>query len=220
VIAALFHRERSGKGQYIDMSQWESSMAVIGEAFMNYTMNGEQPPRAGSRSERMSPHGVFMCAGEDRWIAIACANDDEWRTLCTAMERPELADDPRYRTLADRKANEDELELEIMQWTLQFDPADLTPKLQAAGIAAYTPLKNKEVLENEHMEGRGFFIEKEHVEVGVRRHAGIPWKLSETPCEVWRAAPAMGQDNEYVFGELLGYSRDQIADLTDRGIIK
>lgn len=220
VLAALYHRDRTGKGQYIDMSQWESSMNVIGEAFMHHAMNGEQPERNGNRHQFMSPHGVFMCAGDDRWIAIACADDAEWRNLTEVMGRPELAGDPKYRTLADRQANEDDLDMAIMEWTLQFDPADLTEKLQAAGVSAHTPSKNQEVLYDEHMVGRDFFVEKEHLEVGVRRHAGIPWKMSETPCEVWRAAPIMGQDNDYVFGELLGFSSDKIADLTERGIIK
>jgi benzylsuccinate CoA-transferase BbsF subunit len=223
VIAALFHRERTGKGQYIDMSQWESSMAVLGEAFMHHVMNGEQPARNGSRSDRMAPHGVFMCAGDDRWIAIACAGDDEWRRLAGIMGRPELADDARFQTLAARKANEDELEAVIMEWTLRHeDPYEIEEQLQAAGIAAAVPQKNSEVLSDPHMTERGFWVEKEHADpvVGTRRHAGIPWRMSETLCDVWRAAPVMGQDNDYVFGELLGMSGEQIADLTSRGVIR
>jgi crotonobetainyl-CoA:carnitine CoA-transferase CaiB-like acyl-CoA transferase len=220
VIAALFHRERTGKGQYIDMSQWESSMCVVGEAFMHHAMNGDQPERNGNRSRRMSPHGQFMAAGDDAWVSIVCTDDADWRKLCDVMGKAELADDPRFKTLAGRQANEDELEMLIMEWTLQHDPFEATAKLQAAGIAAYPPLSNKQVLENPQLESRNFFVEKEHQTVGVRRHAGIPWRMSETGCEVWRAAPVMGQDNEYVFGELLGFSSDQIADLSSRGVIR
>lgn len=221
VLAALFHRERTGKGQYIDMSQWESSMAVIGEAFFHYTMNNEQPQRNGNRTERMSPHGQFMAAGDDAWISIVCTDDDDWRRLCEVMGKPELADDPRFKTLAGRKENEDELEMLIMEWTLGMDPFEATAQLQAAGIAAYPPLRNSEVLSNEHMEGRGFFVDLPPGGIGEPvRHAGIPWRMSETPCEVWRAAPAMGQDNEYVYGELLGLSSDQVADLATRGVIR
>ena len=178
VIAALYHRERTGKGQYIDMSQWESSMAVIGEAFLGYQMTGSQPERDGSRVPHMSPHGVFMSAGEDRWISIACGSDEEWRSLCRVMERPELADDPRFSTLADRKANEDELEALITEWTLQHDPFEAMEMLQAAGVAAYPPLVNREVVESPQLEARGFWVEKEHPEAGVRRHAGIPYRMS------------------------------------------
>jgi len=108
VLSALFYRERTGTGQYTDMSQQESTMAVLGEGFMEYGMNGVQPPRNGNRVAHMAPHGVFMCAGEDRWLSIACANDNEWNALCGVMDRPELAADPRFRTHADRKANEDD----------------------------------------------------------------------------------------------------------------
>jgi benzylsuccinate CoA-transferase BbsF subunit len=220
VISALYHRERTGKGQYIDMSQWESSMAVIGEAFLGYQMRGAQPERDGSRVPHMSPHGVFMSAGEDRWISIACGSDEEWRALCGVMGRPELADEDRFISLAQRKANEDELEAVITEWTLQHDPFEAMEMLQAAGVAAYPPLVNREVVESPQLEARGFWVEKEHPEAGVRRHAGIPYRMSGTPVEVRSPAPVMGQDNDYVFGELLGLSSQEIADLAERGVIK
>jgi len=221
VLAALYHRDETGEGQYIDMSQWESSMNVIGDAFMHQVMNGEAPTRDGSRVPHMSPHGVFMCAGEDRWVSIACGSDDEWRALASAMGRDDLADDARFKTLSDRKANEDDLEMAIMEWTLQADPDEITEKLQAAGVAAYTTLMNKEVLENPQIAAVGdFWVEKEHPEVGVRRHAGMPYHFSDTKAEVWRAAPTIGQDNDYVYGELLGMSAEEIADYTARGVFK
>jgi benzylsuccinate CoA-transferase BbsF subunit len=220
VIAALFHRERTGEGQYIDMSQWDSSMAVIGEAFLGHQLTGAQPERDGSRVPHMSPHGVFMSAGEDRWISIACGTDEEFRSLCGVTGRPELADDPRFATLSDRKANEEELEMLITEWTLQHDPFEATEKLQAAGVAAYPPIMNREVVENEQLADRDFWVEKEHPEVGVRRHAGIPYRMSGTTCEVRSAAPVLGQDNEYVFGELLGMSSSEIANLAERGVIR
>ncbi|HEU4758672.1 MAG TPA: CoA transferase [Dehalococcoidia bacterium] len=227
VLAALLHRERSGEGQHIDMSQWESTMALIGDAFLGYGMNGNQPPRDGSRVPHMAPHGIFPCAGaqtaeglpDDRWLSIACGSDEEWRALCKVMGRPELADDPRFHTLVDRKANEDALEAAVSEWTQTQDPFEATHRLQAAGVAAFPPLMNRELAEDPHLNTRGFFVEKEHPEVGVRKHAGIPWRMSETPCEVWRAAPTMGQDNEYVFGELLRMSRHQIAELVERKAI-
>ena len=220
VLSALFYRERTGKGQYIDMSQWESSMSVIGDGMMQYAMNGVEPDRNGNRVMEMAPHGVFMCAGEDRWVSIACGSDEEWRRLCGVMGRPDLADDARFGTLADRRANEDALEDLIMEWTIMRDPYEVMELCQAAGIAAFPPQMNRELAEDPHLNARGFFVEKEHPEVGVRKHAGIPWRMSETPCEVWRAAPVMGQDNEYVFGELLGMSSAQVAELAERGVIR
>jgi len=237
VLSALYYRERTGQGQYIDMSQWESTMALIGDAVLDYSMNGTQPPRNGNRVGHMAPHGVFRCApaaggstsgggaqtggglSEDRWVSIACGSDGEWRWLCRAMGRPDLADDARFKALAGRKANEDDLEAIITEWTSSLDPFEVTKRLQEAGVAAFPPLMNRELSEDPHLNERGFFVEKEHPEVGVMKHAGIPWRMSETPCEVWRAAPTMGQDNEYVYGELLGMSGQQIADLTERQVI-
>jgi len=220
VLAALLYRERTGKGQYIDMSQWESTMALLGEGLMDYAMNGTQPPRSGSRDPWMAPHGIFRCDGEDQWLSIACGSDGEWRALCGAMGRPELADDPRFQTLAGRKANEDALEPIVEGWTSTQDPMAATELLQAAGVAAFPPMVNYMLDADPHLAERGFWVEKEHPEVGALRHAGIPWRMSETPCEVWRAAPTLGQDNEYVFGEVLGMSGKQIADLAERGVIR
>ena len=220
VLAALLYRERTGKGQYIDMSQWESTMALLGEGLMDYAMNGTQPPRSGSRDPWMAPHGIFRCDGEDQWLSIACGSDGEWRALCGAMGRPELADDPRFQTLAGRKANEDALEALVEEWTSTQDPMAATELLQAAGVAAFPPMVNYMLDADPHLAERGFWVEKEHPEVGTVRHAGIPWRMSETPCEVWRAAPTLGQDNEYVFGELLGMSGKQIAELAERGVIR
>ncbi len=219
LLAALLYRERTGEGQYIDMSQWESTMVVIGEGIMEYTMNGTQPPRMGNRVPHMAPHGVFRCAGDDRWVSIACGSDAEFAALSRVMGRPELASDPRFRTLADRKVHEDELEQIVEAWTSARDPFEVTRLLQAEGVAAFPPLMNRELAEDPHLNQRGFFVEKEHPEVGVRQHVGIPWRMSETPCEVTRAAPVLGQDNDYVYGELLGLSSAEIADLKAREVI-
>src|SRR3990172_7842143 len=137
LLAALYHRERTGEGQYIDMSQWESTMAVLGEGFLEYAMNGAQPLRNGSRVPYMAPHGIYRCAGaqtgeglpDDRWVSIACGSDDEWRSLCQGMGQPELADDTRFRSLADRKANEDELEGIVEAWTSTLDPFEVKDRL-------------------------------------------------------------------------------------------
>ncbi len=219
VLAALLYRQRTGKGQYIDMSQWESSMAVLGEGIMDYTMNGTQPPRSGSRDPWMAPHGIFRCDGEDQWVSIACGSDEEWRALCEAMGKPELADDRRFQTLADRKANEDALEAIVEEWTAALEPSAVTETLQKVGVAAFPPMANYMLDGDPHLADRSFWVEKEHPEVGALRHAGIPWRMSETPCEVWRAAPTLGQDNQFVFGELLGMSGKQIAELTERQVI-
>src|SRR6266481_4354272 len=110
VLAALLHRARTGKGQYIDLSQWETSIAVLPDALIEHTMNGTAPPRDGNRDRHFAPHGIFRAAGHDRWIAVAVEDDAAWGRLAVLLGRPELATDPRYATLAGRKLHEDELD--------------------------------------------------------------------------------------------------------------
>jgi benzylsuccinate CoA-transferase BbsF subunit len=220
VISSIFHRERSGEGRYIDMSQWESSLAVVAEGLMDQAFNGTQPERMGNRIQYMAPHGIYRCAGEDRWVSIAVLTEDEWAAFCGAIGRPELAADHRFQTVDDRKAHEDELDAIVEAWTSGLDRFEIRDRLQAVGVAAFPAMTNKDLAEDPHLNARSFFVEKEHPEVGIRKHAGIPWRMSGSPCEVWRAAPVIGQDNEYVYGELLGLSSAQIADLIEREIIR
>jgi crotonobetainyl-CoA:carnitine CoA-transferase CaiB-like acyl-CoA transferase len=213
VLAALLHRGRTGQGQYIDLSQWETSMAVLPEAILAWTMNGTQPPRAGNRVPHMAPHGVFRAAGDDRWLAVAVEDDAAWARLATVIERPELAADPRYATLAGRKRHEDELETLLGAWTATRTPADATATLQAAGIPAFVAATNRDLAEDVHLHARGFHVELEHPEVGVRRHLGVPWHMSASDCRVRRPAPCLGADTDAVLQEICGYSADDVARL-------
>jgi crotonobetainyl-CoA:carnitine CoA-transferase CaiB-like acyl-CoA transferase len=218
VLAALWKREETGQGQHIDLSQWESLMAIMPEGIMPFTMRGEQPERRGNRDAHMAPHGIFRAAGEDRWVSIAARDDEEWRRLA-AIIGGGLGDDPRFATAASRKQHEDELEQAITAWTSGRDAWDITHELQAAGIPAVTVMDMKEVAEDPHMNERGFFVRLPHPEVGVQQHAGIPFKLHGTPVEVRRAAPCMGDANEYVVRELLGKSQEEYDRLVAEGVL-
>lgn len=219
VLAALMHRARTGEGQYIDMSQLETSIALLGEGFMAQVMNGAPPPRDGNRDPHSAPHGLFPCQGEDRWVSIVVASEDEWKRFCSGMGRPEMAADSRFVTLAARKQHEDELEKLIATWTATLTAEEVTARLQATGVAAYPVLTNKELAEDPHLQQRGFFTELPHVEVGVRRHAGAPWVFSDTPCQVRRPAPCLGQDTDDVMQRVLGYSLEDIAALRTKGVL-
>jgi crotonobetainyl-CoA:carnitine CoA-transferase CaiB-like acyl-CoA transferase len=219
VLAALWHRELTGDGQYIDLSQWETSMAVLPEGLMDAAMNGTAPVRDGNRDPWMAPHGIFRADGEDRWVALAVRSDEEWRRLSEVMERPELGTDPRFATLPSRKANEDALEAVVTAWTGARAPEAATEALQRRGIAAFTAMSNRDLHDDPHLAARGFFVELPHPEVGVRRHLGIPWRMTGTPCRVQRPAPCLGEATEYVLGDLLGYAPATIADLRGRGIV-
>jgi crotonobetainyl-CoA:carnitine CoA-transferase CaiB-like acyl-CoA transferase len=183
-------------------------------------MNGEPPARIGNRDPYIAPHGLFRCHGEDRWVSIVVANEEEWRRLCNGMGRPELAADSRFASLAGRKANEDALEEILSAWTATLTAEEVTAKLQAVRVAAFPALTNKELAEDAHLRERGFFVELPHPEVGARRHAGVPWVFSDTPCQVRHPAPCLGQDTNDVLHRVLGYSVDDIAGLKARGVLE
>ena len=219
VLAALLNRERTGRGQFIDMSQQETTIATLPEGVIDYTMNGTQPARQGNRDPHMAPHGIFRGAGEQRWIAITARDDADWQRLAHAMGQPELATNADYATLAGRKANEDRLEEIITAWTLSRSPEDATRTLQAAGVPAFTAYSSKDLSEDAHLNAAGFFVNLDHPEVGVRQHVGIPWRMSSTPCVVHQPAPCLGEHTDYVLCDLLGSTSDEVAQLRSDGVV-
>jgi benzylsuccinate CoA-transferase BbsF subunit len=228
VLAALFHRKKTGAGQYIDMAQWECAMDLLGEGILEYTMNGREPERNGNRDPFMAPHGIFRCRDLpekimgmtiDRWVSIVCADDAEWGRLARAMGRPGLADDPRFKTLAARKTNEDELEALITAWTSPQSFDEVARRLQAAGVAAAPCADNKYLCdEDQHVAQRNYWVELNHPEVGVQRHAGIPWRMSGTPTAVSAPAPCLGQHTDETLARL-GYSHEEIESLRKIGAL-
>jgi benzylsuccinate CoA-transferase BbsF subunit len=167
----------------------------------------------------MAPHGVFRCAGEQRWVAIAVRDEEDWRRFASAIGCPELANDARYYTLADRKAHEDELEELVTQWTVQRSAEEATEVLQAAGIAAFPSYNSKDLAEDAHLNGSGLFVQLDHPEVGKRLHIGMPWRMSATPCAVRRPAPCLGEHTDYVMSDVLGYSKEALAQLRADGVL-
>jgi crotonobetainyl-CoA:carnitine CoA-transferase CaiB-like acyl-CoA transferase len=228
VLAALYHRKKTGEGQYIDMAQWECAMDLLAEGILEYTMNGREPERNGNRDPFMAPHGIFKCQDLpekvmamtiDRWVSIVCADDAEWGRLARAMGRPELAEDPSFKTLAARKANEDQLEALITGWTLPQRFDEVARKLQAAGVAAAPCADNKYLCdEDDHVAQRNYWVELNHPEVGVQRHAGIPWRMSGTPTAVKAPAPCLGQHTDETLARL-GYSREEVESLRRIGAL-
>jgi len=230
LLAALFHRKKTGEGQYIDMSQWECAMGLLPEGILEYTFNGREPERIGNADPMMAPHGVFKCLDRpekimgltvDQFVAIACNDDLDWSRLARAMGRAELVSDPKFATLQARKANEDELEALINAWTGTQRAADVADALQHAGVPAAVVADNKYLAdEDPHLRERGYWVYKEHPEVGTRQHAGVPWKMSRTPTEVRAAAPLIGQHTDEVLIGLLGYTVEQVAALRAQGALE
>jgi benzylsuccinate CoA-transferase BbsF subunit len=219
VLSALLHRARTGTGQYIDLSQWETSIAVLGDAVMAQTLGGRAPSRDGNRVPHMAPHGVFRAAGDDRWIAVTVEDDAGWARLAALMGRPELAADPRFATLAGRKTNEDALDALVTAWTSTESPEALTPRLQAAGLPAFVSATNADIAQDAHLEAAGAFNRFDHPEVGVRQHLGAPWRMSASPAGVTAAAPCVGADTDDVLRDVCGYAADEIARLRAAGAL-
>jgi benzylsuccinate CoA-transferase BbsF subunit len=167
----------------------------------------------------MAPHECSRAAGDDKWVSIAVGDEEEWRALCNTMGKPELADDPRFKAAASRKQNEAALDEIVTSWTSQHDRWDITHKLQSAGVAAFPSMSNKDLTEDPHLRERGYLVELEHPEIGKRIHAGIPWRMSGTPCAVRSAAPMRGVDTEEVLKSLLGYTRDKVEQLRKAEIL-
>ena len=230
ILAALFHRNKTGQGQYIDMSQWEGMMALLPEGILEYTFNGIEPERIGNADPLMAPHGIFRCLDRpekildvavDQFVAIVCNDDLDWSRLAKAMGLAELATDPKFATLPARKANEDELEAIINGWTAPQRAHDVAELLQKAGVAAAVVADNKYLAdEDPHLRARDYWVYKDHPEVGKRQHAGVPWKMSRTPTVVREPAPLIGQHTDEILTQLLGYTEDDVAKLRAQGALE
>ena len=219
VLAALRRRRRTGKGMFIDVSQQESAVSLIGGEVLAYQVGGEEPERMGNHSPYFAPHNAYQCAGEDRWVTISVSNDAQWRSLAEAISGPELAAEQDFATGADRLQRQDRLDRLISEWTADKDPYEISHLLQQVGVPASPVMRGPDLLEDPHYKARGTFVEVDHKQVGPKMYPGIPFKMSATPGEVRWAAPALGQHNRLVYGEVLGMTGDEIDRLEERGVI-
>ncbi len=219
VLSALYYRERTGKGQYIDMAQIEVGASVIGEAFMEYFMNGRVMGTVGNRSAFMAPHNNYPCIGDNRWVAIAVNTEEEWRNFCEAIGSPPWTKDNKVGDKFHRLKNQEELDKLVAAWTISHNDYEIMDILQRAGVAATPCLDLMERFSDPHYMERETHLQVEHPATGVDIIAGIPFKYSATPCEVRRPAPMLGQHNDYVLKELLGRSETEIAQLIEEKVI-
>jgi benzylsuccinate CoA-transferase BbsF subunit len=220
IAAALHHRSRTGEGQFIDLAQVEASVALLGTNVLQYTTSGVLPERPGNRSPDYCPHGAYPCWGDDRWCVIAARTDAEWRRLCDAIDRPELADDPRFLTFAARKANEDALDAEIAAWTRELDPWQVTHYLQGFGLMAGV-VENVEdlVRRDPHMPALHFQRFTDRAGSTTYTVHGQPAKFDGRAPELHRP-PTLGEHNEYVLKDLLGLDDETYAELLIDGAIR
>jgi crotonobetainyl-CoA:carnitine CoA-transferase CaiB-like acyl-CoA transferase len=219
IIAALEYRRRTGKGQRLDLSQVEGSLQYIAPSLLEFTANGAVAERIGNRDPEMAPHGVFPVAGDDRWIAIAVRDDEDWSALGGVAAGESWAIDRGFAHFAGRKEHEDELETAIATWTATKDGEQLMLQLQAAGVPAAVVKSCLELMNDPQLTEANFFHETEHLECGKMPVDGPSFRLSVTP---WNAtgAPVLGEHNEEILTDILKISDPDLSELVAEGVIE
>ena len=210
LVSALEYRRRTGKGQFIDMSQAENMLPHMAQAFMDYSMNRRSQMSLGNRHPSMTPQGAYHAKGDDQWVAISIESDAQWIAFCTATSQPALATDPRFKTVIARRRNHDELDGIINEWTKNHENFCIMAMLQKAGVTATPIVKYEEAFYDPHLTERGFYELVAEPDAGVHLHPSRGFRLSETPLHVRSPMPGLGQHNGYVYGNLLGYSKAEI----------
>jgi crotonobetainyl-CoA:carnitine CoA-transferase CaiB-like acyl-CoA transferase len=248
ILAALEYRQRTGEGQWLDLSHYEAGVATIPQAVLDYTMNGRARSRTGNRHEWRAPQGVYPCAGagdsssaasisrvqpagdpgasqttNDRWIAISVAGQRAFAALCRVLGLRDASDDPRFATLLARRRNHDALDLLIGSATREREADELVAALQAAGVEATPVAAPRDVWLDPQLRHRGFFemvpSAASAPEVGTRPHLRRGWKMSASRVATRARAPEFGQHNANVFGELLGLTSSEVDGLRAAGVI-
>ncbi len=210
ILCALYHREQTGEGQQIDGAMIEGSANFLGEAIMDSIMNKRVGKRIGNRDAVMAPHGAYRCKGDDSWVAIAVSSDSEWAAMRKVMGNPEWAKKPEFATQLSRWNNQDELDAHVEAWTKDRDAYGVTDLLQKAGVMAGPSLGPKELVEDPQLVERGFFVENDHPVIGRLKYAGLAFNLSNAPKGNYGPSPLLGEHNNYVLGQLLGFSKEEI----------
>ena len=219
VLTALYYRRRSGKGQFIDLSQNEATACLIGEALLGYQLTGEHPVRMGNHHAYHAPHNAYRCKGEDNWVTIAVTNDEEWGALCEVAGNPDWSSDPRFQDQLSRWQHQDDIDRHISEWTANEDYKDLMHRLQGAGVTAAAVYTNQDVVEDEQLNERGYFWDTPHAASGTMPFSGAPVLLSKTPGTLIRSAPLMGEHNRYVLEDLAGLEKGYVDSLESEGAI-
>jgi len=203
IVAALDYKRRTGKGQYIDVSEYENTLMFLQPVLLDYEVNKRIWIRDANRVAWAAPHGTYRCKGDDEWCAIAVETDEQWQAFCNVIGGLDWTKLPKFATLSGRKQNEEELNDLITQWTINLVPHEVMEKLQAAGVPAGAVQNSGDVVQDPQHNARGYFQILDHPEIGPHEYVRSNFILSETPGELKQPAPLLGEHTEYVFLELL-----------------
>jgi crotonobetainyl-CoA:carnitine CoA-transferase CaiB-like acyl-CoA transferase len=232
VLQALVHRQRTGEGQYVDVSQLEPATALAGPLLLDRLVNGRTTRRPGfpPGNHRLhpagAPQGAYRCSGEDNWVVISCTTEEHWRGFVAALGGPDWTTETRFSTQADRVANADEMDKHVEAWTQQQDRYDVMHLLQRSGVPAGAVQDARDRLENDpQLQARGHYTSWPHREEGAQTLPleGVPFRLSETPPStggvIRRGPPCLGEDTEVVLTSLLGMTPDEVQGLASEGVL-
>jgi len=218
VAAGLRHRDATGRGLHIDLSQRETASLVVGDALVAHSLGGH-PARLGNHEPGANPSDCYPTRGEDRWVAISIRSDDDWARLCEAIDQPELMTDSRYVSIVGRRRHRAELDALIGRWTSQLDHQTAMERLQRLGIAAAAVLNPRELFRDKHLRQRGFWESTTDYSAGEQEYTGRPMRLSQTPYGGRTPTPGLGQHNREILGELLGMEDTELDALEAESVI-
>ena len=217
ILAALRYRDATGKGQKVDVAQVDSMIAVLENAVIRYTLEHKVPTRIGARHPSITPFDIFKA--KDGYVVIAVGNEGIWKRFCPAIGKPEWTDDPRFATNELRLKNEVILKTLIEEYTKDKTRWEIAKLLLANDVPSAPVYNVGEAVEDEHVKAREMIVELDQPQYGKVRVAGCPIKFSETPIKTFTPAPLLGQNNEEILTNLLGYTKPQIEELKKEGVI-
>jgi crotonobetainyl-CoA:carnitine CoA-transferase CaiB-like acyl-CoA transferase len=218
VLTALYHRQQTGQPQYIEVPQVEAAMNTIGEILISAAETGLDPIIEGNRLTTAAPHDIFPTVdGEDEWVAIHVASDEDWKKLCRIVGNAELSGNRALDTLEGRLAHQDEVDAILSEWTRPQSKHAVAKALQDAGVMAAAVYKANDILDCDYLNARQFSRPLAHPEAGTHLQQGLPFRFELTPVQHRRAAPCLGEHNDYILRDVLGRSETEIADLEAAG---
>ncbi len=219
VLAALDYRRRTGKGQFIDMSQVEVAASLIGEYYLDYSINKRVATAVGNRNPYAAPHNCYRCKGQDQWCAISVFTNEEWQRFCAAIGNPDWTKDPKFADTVSRLRNVDELDRFVEAWTIEREPTEVMNTLQAVGVAAGMAQRAADTINDPHVKQTKALIELDHPVAGRRLYTNIPFRMSNTTFPPSRPAPLLGQHTDEICRELLQLSTEEIQRLIEEGVL-
>jgi crotonobetainyl-CoA:carnitine CoA-transferase CaiB-like acyl-CoA transferase len=218
IMAAIYHRQKTGQGQFIDVAMHEAMLSLIPEAVIDLTLNDVEPTRIGNRDRVNAPHGIYQGREDDTWLAISVNDETQWAAFCNATGHPEWRSDPRFATLEARQKNVGTLDLAIEAWAGNQNVSEATDLLQSARVPSGPVLRLDELFEHEQLLARDGVVIIDHPVVGPRRQMALPWRMDSLGIE-YKSAPLLGEHTHEILTGLLGITEPDYARLEAGGVL-